>query len=29
MRRYGSEWLGVRDCVPEAAATTGPVGAAA
>ena len=29
MRRYGSEWLGVRDCVPAEAATTGPVGAAA
>jgi len=29
MRRYGSEWLGVRECVPEEAATAGPVGAAA
>ena len=29
MRRYGSEWLGVRDCVPAEAATAGPVGAAA
>jgi DNA-binding HxlR family transcriptional regulator len=29
MRRYGSEWLGVRDCVPETAASAGPVGAAA
>ena len=29
MRRYGSEWLGVRDCVPAEGATAGPVGAAA
>ena len=29
MRRYGSEWLGVRDCVPAEAASAGPVGAAA
>ena len=24
MRRYGSEWLGVRECVPAEAATAGP-----
>ena len=29
MRRYGSEWLGVRECVPAEAATAGAVGAAA
>ena len=29
MRRYGSEWLGVRDCTPAAATATDPVGAAA
>jgi DNA-binding HxlR family transcriptional regulator len=29
MRRYGSEWLGVRDCAPAEAATAGPVTAAA
>jgi DNA-binding HxlR family transcriptional regulator len=29
MRRYGSEWLGVPECVAEEAATSVPVGAAA
>jgi DNA-binding HxlR family transcriptional regulator len=29
MRRYGSEWLDVRECAPGEAATAGPVTAAA